>query len=72
MITINNDRINFEKLELVKKYFARIFVVLKKDIRRELLALNLTKDELREIKKEIVFLPEEKQKEYLKELSRKK
>lgn len=72
MVFIKNDETNFEKLDIVKKYFARIFIVLKKDIRRKLLALKLTKEELKEIKKELVFLPEDKQKEYLKELSRKK
>lgn len=72
MVFIKNDETNFEKLDIVKKYFARIFIVLKKDIRRKLLALKLTKEELKEIKKELVFLAEDKQKEYLKELSRKK
>ncbi|MFW9770682.1 MAG: hypothetical protein ACFFFB_03675 [Candidatus Heimdallarchaeota archaeon] len=71
MIFIKNNNTSFEKLEIVKKYFARIFIVLKKEIRRELLSLDLTKEELKEIKKELVFLPEDKQKEYLKELSNK-
>lgn len=72
MIFIKDDDAGFDKLEIVKRYFARIFIVLKKDIRNKLLTLNLTKDELKEIKKELAFLSEEKQKEYLKELSKKK
>ena len=72
MIFIKDDDTGFDKLEIVKRYFARIFNVLKKDIRSELLALKLTKDELKEIKKELAFLSEEKQREYLKELSKKK
>jgi len=72
VIFIKEDDTSFDKLEIVRRYFARIFNVLKKDIRTELLALKLTKDELKEIKKELAFLSEEKQREYLKELSKKK
>ncbi|MFX1354854.1 MAG: hypothetical protein ACFE8V_14455 [Promethearchaeota archaeon] len=72
MIFIKDDDTGFDKLDIVRKYFARIFNILKKDIRSKLLALNLTKDELKEIKKELAFLSEEKQREYLKELSKKK
>ena len=61
----------FEKLEVVKKYFHRIFTILSKEVRGELIKLNLSKDELKEIKKELAFLPEEKQIEFLKELAKK-
>ncbi|MHA1461111.1 MAG: hypothetical protein ACTSO8_06475 [Promethearchaeota archaeon] len=67
---INNDENNggFEKFDIIKKYFSRIFAVLSKDVREQLMNLNLPKDELKEVKKELAFLSEEKQKEFLKEL----
>ena len=72
MSLISNDESNrgFEKLEVVKKYFYRIFTTLSKEVREELMKLNLSKDELKEIKKELAFLSEEKQIEFLKELTR--
>jgi len=68
---ISSDEKNggFEKLEVVKKYFYRIFTTLSKEVKEELNKLNLSKDELKEIKKELAFLPEEKQIEFLKELT---
>ena len=68
----NTKEGGFEKLDIVKKYFHKIFTVMSKDVREQLMDLNLSKDELKEVKKELVFLPEEKQKEYLNELSKKK
>lgn len=59
----------FEKLDILKRYFNRIFTVLSKDVRGQLSNLNLSKDELKEVKKELAFLSEEKQKEFLKELA---
>lgn len=67
MIIISDEE-TFEKYQLVKKYFSRIFSILSKDIRQKLLELNLTTEELNEIKKEIAFLSEAQQKEYLREL----
>jgi hypothetical protein len=60
----------FEKLDIIKKYFQRVFNIISKEIREELLELEprLSKDEFKEIKKEIAFLPKEKQQEYLQEL----
>ncbi|MFW9945499.1 MAG: hypothetical protein ACFE8M_01530 [Candidatus Hermodarchaeota archaeon] len=72
MVFIKEGNGDFEKLEIVKKYFGRIFSVLSKDVRSKLLKLQLSESELKEIKKELAFLPEEKQKEFLKELTRKK
>ena len=71
VIPISSDENNggFEKLEVVKKYFFRIFTVLSKEVKEELMKLNLSKDELKEIKKELAFLSEEKQKQFLKELA---
>ena len=72
MSLISSDENNggFEKLEVVKKYFHRIFTVLSKEVKEELMKLILSKEELKEIKKELAFLPEEKQIEFLKELTR--
>ena len=70
MIINNDENGGFEKLDVVKRYFYRIFTVLSKDVREQLMNLNLPKDELKEVKKEIAFLSEEKQKEFLKELAK--
>ncbi len=67
MVIISDDE-SFEKYEVVKRYFARIFNVLSKEIRQELLKLDLTEKELKEIKSELGFLSEEQQKKYIKEL----
>ena len=67
VIMINDNENNFEKYEVVKRYFARIFNVLSKEIRQELLELDLTKEELKEVKRELGFLPENEQKKYIKE-----
>jgi hypothetical protein len=72
VVFIKEGNSNFEKLEIVKKYFGQIFNVLSEDVRKKLLKLQLSETELKEIKKELAFLPEEKQKEFLKELTRKK
>jgi len=72
VVFIKEGNGNFEKLEIVKKYFGRIFNVLSEEVRKKLLKLQLSETELKEIKKELAFLPEEKQKEFLKELTRKK
>jgi hypothetical protein len=67
-VIIISDEETLEKYQVVKKYFSRIFGILSKDIRQKLLELNLTTEELNEIKKEIAFLSEAQQKEYLREL----
>jgi len=69
---INNDENDggFETLDVVRRYFARIFTILSKDVRELLSNLNLSKDEIKEVKKELAFLSEEKQKEFLKELAK--
>ena len=71
MLLINSDENGgFEKLDAVKRYFYRIFTALSKDVREQLMSLNLSKDELKEVKKELAFLSEEKQKEFLQELAK--
>ena len=72
LISNNSKERGFETLDVIKKYFQKIFTVIPKDVREQLMDLNLSKDELKEVKKELVFLPDEKQKEYLNELSKKK
>ena len=72
LISNNGKERGFETLDVVKRYFQKIFTVISKDVREQLMDLNLSKGELKEVKKELVFLPEEKQKEYLNELSKKK
>jgi hypothetical protein len=71
-VSNNSKEKGYEKLDVVKRYFQKIFTVISKDVREQLMDLNLSKDELKEVKKELVFLPDEKQKEYLNELSKKK
>ena len=71
-MTINEDGTTFDRLDLVKRYFSRIFNTLSKEVREELLELNLNKEEEKEIKKELAFLPEDKQKLFLKELKTEK
>lgn len=69
MLINNDENGGFDKLDVVKRYFYRIFTVLSKDVREQLMNLNLPKDELKEVKKELAFLSEEKQKQFLKELA---
>ena len=64
----NDNHGGFEKLEIIKRYFSRIFTILPKETRERLISLNLSKEELKEVKKEIAFLPIEKQNDYLDEL----
>jgi hypothetical protein len=71
-MAINEDGTTFDKLDLVKRYFSRIFNTLSKEVREQLLALDLSKEEEKEIKKELAFLPENKQKLFLKELKSEK
>jgi len=70
MLINNDENGGFEKIDAVKRYFHRIFTILSKDVREQLMNLNLSKDELKEVKKELAFLSEEKQKEFLKELAK--
>ncbi|MFO7795640.1 MAG: hypothetical protein ACQERB_01855 [Promethearchaeati archaeon] len=66
--TGNRDKFDFEKLDIIKRYFSRRYTVVSKDVREILLKLEVSKKELKEILKAIAFLPEEKQKEFLSEL----
>ena len=59
---------NFEELEIVKKYFNQIFTVLDEKIREKLKNLNVTEEKKKILLKELAFLNDEKQNEYLDEL----
>jgi len=61
---------NVEDDETVKRYVSRIFAVLPSDIREKLINLNIPKKKLKKLQKELAFLPEELQNEYLDELHR--
>lgn len=59
---------NFEELEIVRKYFKQIFTVLDSKIREKLKNLNVTEEKKKILLKELAFLNDEKQNEYLDEL----
>ncbi|TFG06172.1 MAG: hypothetical protein EU539_08320 [Promethearchaeota archaeon] len=61
---------DLEEIDVVKKYFSRIFTVLSKATREKLMNLNFSEGVKKLIIKELAFLSEEKQKEYLDELNR--
>jgi len=58
---------DLEEISEIKKYFSRIFSVLSKEIRERLKQLNVSKEKKKKIRKELAFLPKEKQIEYLEE-----
>ena len=59
---------DFEEINAVKKYFARIFTILSKEVREKLMNLNVSEEKRKTLKKEFAFLSKERQKEYLDEL----
>ena len=59
---------SIEEIHEIKKYFSRVFTVLSKEIREKIKILNLPKEKKKQLKKELAFLPREKQEEYLDEL----
>ena len=69
MIKVNDiNEKNFEEIDIVKKYFSRIFTVLNSKIREKLKDLNVSEEKKKIILEELAFLNEEKQNEYLDEL----
>ena len=74
MVAISGDleEKDLEDIPEIKKYFMRVFTVLSKDIRDKLKELDLDKEKNKQIKKELVFLPKDKQIEYLEELNKMK
>jgi hypothetical protein len=69
VIVVKDDNKVFDKLDVVKKYFARIFTILSKDTRDGINKLNVDDQQRKEIKDEISFLPKNKQRDFLKELT---
>ncbi len=68
-ITLNSKEkdkdYDFEKEEVVKRYFSKIYSVLDESVRGKLLQLNIPAQELKKIVKHIGFLPKKKQLIYL-------
>jgi hypothetical protein len=69
VIKIKGDTNNKELEEIpeVKKYFLRIYSVFSKDVREKLKLLDVSKEKKKKIRKELAFLPKNKQIEYLDE-----
>jgi len=61
-----NDK-DLEEIPEIKKYFSRIYTVLSKDIRDKLKQLKVSKEKKKKIRRELAFLPKQKQNEYLDE-----
>ena len=61
---------NFEEINVVRKYFARIFTVLSNEIREKLINANISEKVKKILLKDLAFLTEEKQNEYLDELEK--
>ena len=54
--------------KLVKEYFSKIFAVLSKDLRKQILNLKISKKEKRELLEELAFLTKEEQIKYIEAL----
>lgn len=63
-----SDLEKFEDLDVVKKYFNRIFTVLDTKIRERLKDLNVSEEKKQILLKELAFLSDTKKNEYLDEL----
>ena len=72
MIRIKSDinETNFEEISEIKKYFARIFTVLSKEVRDRLKDLDISKEKMKILKKELAFLSKKNQIKYLDEIYR--
>ena len=72
MIRIKSDinEKNFEEISEIKKYFARIFTVLSKEVRDRLKDLDISKEKKKILKKELAFLSRKNQIKYLDEIYR--
>ncbi len=51
--------------KLVKEYFSKIFALLSKDLRKQIIALKVSKKEKRELLEELAFLTKEEQVKYI-------
>jgi hypothetical protein len=59
---------NEKDKKLVKEYFSKIFAVLSKDLRKQILTLKISKKEKRELLEELAFLTKEEQVKYIEAL----
>ena len=67
---ISDENLDIEKIGVVKKYFSRIFTTLSPEIRDKLNNLNISEKRKKKLKKELAFLSDVKQREYLDEIGR--
>ena len=56
---------NEKDRKVVKEYFAKIFNIISKDLRKQILELDIPKKDRKSILKELAFLAEEEQRNYL-------
>ena len=56
---------NEKDKKLVEDYFLKIFTLLSKDIRKQIMDLNIPEDQKRELLKELAFLAKEEQHKYV-------
>lgn len=59
---------NEKDRKIVKEYFSKIFNIISKDLRKQILELEIPKKERKSILKELAFLAEEEQLNYIEEL----
>ncbi|MBY9009901.1 MAG: hypothetical protein KGD74_08560, partial [Candidatus Lokiarchaeota archaeon] len=59
---------NEKDKKIVKEYFSKIFNIISKDLRKQILELNIPKKERKSILKELAFLAEEEQLKYFEAL----
>ncbi|MBY8984245.1 MAG: hypothetical protein KGD65_04185 [Candidatus Lokiarchaeota archaeon] len=69
VIIIKGDSNNkdLEEIPEIKRFFSRIYTVLSKDIRDRLKQLKVSNEKKKKIRRELAFLPKQKQVEYLDE-----
>ncbi|MCK4779961.1 MAG: hypothetical protein KAT57_07235, partial [Candidatus Lokiarchaeota archaeon] len=56
---------NEKDKKLVKEYFSKIFAVLSKDLRKQIIDLKISKKEKKELLEELAFLTKEEQVKYI-------
>ena len=59
---------NEKDKKLVKEYFSKIFAVLSKDLRKQIIDLKISKKEKKELLQELAFLTKEEQAKYVEAL----
>ena len=64
LLPVKNDK----DKKIVKEYFAKIFNIISKDLRKQILALDIPKKERKNIIKELAYIAEEEQLKYIEAL----